>query len=546
VSRHPGESSPLVQKRLCTGIVQPGSPTEKRANAVVHTIDLPTVSVGEFVEPRYKVVNVLGALMDGGPQTTADLKSRLFPNGTQGRRQNRGEQVLVTSSALQKKLDSLRESKHVRVRIDDRRYELHPDLGTVWVIYVGNERVYVGIYDATLAPLKTGNVDALRVVEHGGMSETTSHRTILSTALDALAGLVGVDAFCRPPGAVVLGLPASLSLTNDRVAGEAPVSWRSENLPSLDAMLVELWSRKRRQRQDLPDLPRTPDGRLRLTADSDVVLDALGAMYDPAQIGAERPAPRRASVVLAIKHARSIRSTVVSRGPADLMRPAKPRRGRPLEPPRRRPGERRDHVWRGAFGDTIGLGHSIALIHRATRVNPKELESDERWADVMTYYAGRVKADRPCSCGIIETPHLTSVGSYPAVLERLRDVADVAPTPEMIWDGVDELVASESPAGARARAVLEETGRLTALAIDVGVRLYDPEAVLVTGMMPFNQTFWDAVKETANVSQHSERRVLERAVDLPGDDVNRPIGPRGAAWLGFDTWVFPSKLAEMD
>jgi hypothetical protein len=52
--------------------------------------------------------------------------------------------------------------------------------------------------------------------------------------------------------------------------------------------------------------------------------------------------------------------------------------------------------------------------------------------------------------------------------------------------------------------------------------------------------------EIAEVGRLSSRRSLIRAADILGDDVEQPIGPRGAAWLGFDTWVFPALLAELD
>jgi len=101
------------------------------------------------------------------------------------------------------------------------------------------------------------------------------------------------------------------------------------------------------------------------------------------------------------------------------------------------------------------------------------------------------------------------------------------------------------PRGLRARQILKETGRLLAYAIDNGVGLYDPEAVLLTGKMSFNDTFWDALHRSCGVSR-DPRRKLVRACAIPVDDVNRPIGPRGAAWLGFDTWVFPRLLDGID
>jgi hypothetical protein len=82
-------------------------------------------------------------------------------------------------------------------------------------------------------------------------------------------------------------------------------------------------------------------------------------------------------------------------------------------------------------------------------------------------------------------------------------------------------------------------------ALDNGVQPYDPEAVLVTGKMAFNNSFWTTVSQTAEVARSSRRRLLARGADIPSDEVDRQIGALGAAWLGFDTWVCPRLLAEL-
>lgn len=128
--------------------------------------------------------------------------------------------------------------------------------------------------------------------------------------------------------------------------------------------------------------------------------------------------------------------------------------------------------------------------------------------------------------------------------ERLKNAGlDVGPTD--IWDGVNREIEEETDPGNRARMILQETGRLLAYALDNGVRLYDPEAIVVTGKMAFNDTFWDTVYETAEVGRTARRKLI-RAADIAGDDVGRPIGPRGAAWLAFETWVFPTLLGKLD
>jgi hypothetical protein len=258
-------------------------------------------------------------------------------------------------------------------------------------------------------------------------------------------------------------------------------------------------------------------------------------MYDPTRIGVGAPDPRRARVVLGVKHSVGIRSTVITRGPSDLH----------LDREHRRPaGHRRDVVYRGAFGDTIGLGHSIALIQLAQRKTRERADEDVTWEDITQYHARRVADGRPCSCGAVDPPHLNQVASYSAVEERLR-TAGLGVDPSGIWEGIDREIEQESTAGICGRLILEETGRLLAYALDNGVRLYDPEAIVVTGKMSFNDTLWSTVSQTAEVSQGS-KRLLVRAADIPGDDTERPIGARGAAWLGLDTWVYPALLAGLD
>jgi hypothetical protein len=468
----------------------------------------------------------------------------LYPDGgTPGRGDRKGEIVPKDPRSIRHKLNALVDDE--RLRSAKNRYAVHPDLGRVWIIYVGSERGYVGVYDASLQPIpllagSAGEV-ALRVLPNIGEATRLGSQQVLNRCLSALAEIVGsVDERDRKPGGLVVGLPAALSLDNRRVQGDAPPGWMDQQSPMIDEIVEEKWaSLRRRSRQggqELPDLPRLADGAVALTADADIVLDTLGAMYDPTRTGVDPPDPRRARVVLGVKHSGGIRSTVITRGPSDLHLDREHRR---------RPGHRRDIVYRGAFGDTIGLGHSIALIQHAQRKTREGADDGVMWEDITQYHARRVTDGRPCTCGAVDPPHLNQVASYSAVEERLK-AAGLAVDPTDIWESVYREIEQESAAGICGRLILEETGRLLAYALDNGVRLYDPEAIVVTGKMAFNDTMWTTVSQTAEVSRDSKRRLLVRAADIPGDDVDRPIGPRGAAWLGFDTWVYPALLAELD
>lgn len=504
-------------------------------------------------EARYPHFRLLGVIMDEGPLTLSEVKERLYPGGTTGGRGPRkGMQVPVNESGIRKKLEALVRQQQLERRADDKgvvRYRVHPDLGRVWVVYVGSERGYVGIYDTSLQPIplrSDSSKFALRALPNLGEAARPDIRTALHRCLNTLADLVELaDAETPGPRALVVGIPAAVNPDDSCIRGETLEHWvGGRHGPPVSGLIEEGWTRlqTRRSRRgcELPDLPRAADGTLALSADADVVFDTLGAMHDPARVGLTPRDPRRARVVLGVKHSVGVRSTVIARGDSDLHAHRESRRSA---------GVRRDSVYRGAFGDTIGLGHSIALVKRAhQQTQPSEDEevgeadwvADAEWEPVTQYHERRVEEQRPCSCGIDDPPHLNQVASYSAVAERLRG-AGLSIGPVDIWDGVNDEIARETRAGMRGRLILEETGRLLAYAIDNGVRLYDPEAIVVTGKMAFNDVFWNTVLMTAR-SQRSSRRALVRASDIPGDDVGRPIGLRGAAWVGFDTWVFPAVL----
>ncbi len=97
--------------------------------------------------------------------------------------------------------------------------------------------------------------------------------------------------------------------------------------------------------------------------------------------------------------------------------------------------------------------------------------------------------------------------------------------------------------------ILEETGRLVGYALDLSTRLYDPEAIPVTGTLPYNKTIWDQIQETVERSSSTTRRAgvrrMYRAQDIEGCNATEdPIGPRGAAWLALDTYVFPALIRD--
>lgn len=490
--------------------------------------------------------------MDEGPQAPAAISARLWPDGTPGRGARKGHVVPKNLGSIRTKLNALADSGQLQ-RGEESRYAVKPDIGRVWVLYVGSQRGYVGVYDASLKPTPLtsdpAGAVAFRILQNIGESWRLGSQTVLKRCLNELADIVlSAHEHGPPAGALVIGLPAALSLDNRRIRGDGRPDWNDQQ-PTIDSIVEKTWEelrsarsrelRRARSRQggiELPDLPRAPDGTtLALTADTDIVLDTLGAMYDPNRIDAAAPDPRRARLVLGIKHSVDVRSTVIARGRADLYLDREHRRGA---------GERRDVVYRGAFGDTIGLGHSIALVQRASRKTRELALADKRviWEDSAQYHARRVKEQRACSCGSIDPPHLNEVASYSAIEDRLKN-AGLPVTPEDIWEGVYREIDKATSPGIRGRLILEEAGRLLAYALDNGIRLYDPEAILVTGKMVFNDIFWSIASETTQVSA---RRCLRRAADIPGDDVKRPIGPRGAAWLGFDTWVFPARLATLD
>jgi predicted NBD/HSP70 family sugar kinase len=130
----------------------------------------------------------------------------------------------------------------------------------------------------------------------------------------------------------------------------------------------------------------------------------------------------------------------------------------------------RELEYRGAYGDTIGRGHSVAVVYRAR----EEGIGDRGWTDVTKYWELLRAEGRAFSCNATDAPHLEQFGSVRTIMERLGLPA----APETLkahW----EKVGADAAEGARFDAVLRETGRLLGHALDNGIRLYAPEAVVV-------------------------------------------------------------------
>jgi hypothetical protein len=100
------------------------------------------------------------------------------------------------------------------------------------VIYVGSERGYVGVYNALLQPIAmpgdSGDV-ALRVLGDIGEAWRLDSQHVVNRCLSTLAEIVvSADGRARRPGALIIGLPAALSLDNRYVQGDAAPAWTEQ------------------------------------------------------------------------------------------------------------------------------------------------------------------------------------------------------------------------------------------------------------------------------------------------------------------------------
>jgi hypothetical protein len=65
----------------------------------------------------------------------------------------------------------------------------------------------------------------------------------------------------------------------------------------------------------------------------------------------------------------------------------------------------------------------------------------------------------------------------------------------------------------------------------------------------YNKTIWEQIQETVERSSSTTRRAgvrrMYRAQDIEGcNATDDPIGPRGAAWLALDTYVYPALIRD--
>jgi predicted NBD/HSP70 family sugar kinase len=469
-------------------------------------------------ERRLNEVHALATVIEHGPQTTSEVWDHLYPGGLTASRKDPGELTPARNPhRVQQRLDLLTESGELR--LEDGRYHVGRALGTAMVIYLGRVNRYTAVFDAAGIRLDHATIP------HGNEVRSQTLARVLTASIRQLADLMNQGKWeaAGPPRAVAVGLPAAVRPDGDCVVSSDPLGWSHPQ--RLKAWIAAAWERERARLPGLPPFPRaaTPDKALAITIDSDVVMDTIGAMYErPSTDGAHHPA--FAANVMGVKCSGGVRSTLVNRGePFEVA-------GKPIT--NRAPGDRRDSVFRGRYGDTVGLGHSIALIHRARRYDTGE-------EDVVAYWEKLCESDFRCSCGTADVPHLETFASHGAVARRI----DVDP------NDLDEIlrVSAEGPDAtplikSSVREALAETGRLLGYALDLGVRLYDPEAVFLTGGVPYSDVIWNAIEETSELPA-SGRRSLLRVSDLVTDDTKDPIGPRGAAHLATDTWIYPAVLA---
>lgn len=482
---------------------------------------------GSMTERRLSDEHVLATVIESGPLTFQEIRDELYPEGMTTSRKDLGAPTRARNpKRLRDRVDKLVAERRLTPDVEGH-HALGPVSGTVMVIYLGRAKRYVAVFDAA------GNR-----LDHSTVPQKAEVRSqdlpgLIRGSIRQLAFMMRRGAWCDsgPPRAMAVGLPAALDPGGSRVVSADPRGW--DGLPDLKAAIVERWESERQMRQGRSELPKFPvadtaEAPPALTIDSDIVMDTIGAMYErPPTHGQHYPTG--ADSVMGVKCSGGIRSTLVTRGE----RLNTNREGRIT---RRGPGDRRDSVFRGRYGDTVGLGHSIALILRASRDRE---DVDSTGEDVAAYWDRIQREGHKCSCGTATMPHLEAFASHGAVAKRL----------EVDPDNLDEIMrrpvrspTAEPAIDARTREVLSETGRLLGYAVDQGVRLYDPEAVLLTGGVPYSDVVWSAIQEASELPQ-SVRRSLVRVSDLNTDDIENPIGPRGGARLAADTWIYPALVA---
>jgi hypothetical protein len=419
-------------------------------------------------EQHFSTSDICAVFMEHGPQTLDALYDHLYPGGkTSGRKDRKGEPVPKRKGPLRDRVQKLINTDVLTGALPDPQDQraqvlrLHPRLGWVAGLYVGTTRIYTGIYAIHGDPLSLGHKPWAGEIRH-----ETDLRKVLKAGLTELAARM-TNLPSGPWRGLALGLPAAIDSKGERVSSRDPRKWsRLEHLPT---DVADLWGEMRARFPHLPVLPTDPLGRLALTIDTDIVMDTLAAMYVPPTAADPHNHTSIASVVLGIKCSGGVRSTVISRGSSLCARETGHRRP---------PGTRRDQPYRGAYGDTTGLGHTVALVHRA------RAESEEDgWEDVHEYWRRINKPESSCACGEVGVPHLERFISVGTVLDRLGMNAQ-SDGLRAAWREVSQ--RGGDPRTPEAGRVLSEVGRLLGYAVDMTVRLFDPQAVVVTGMVAMN------------------------------------------------------------
>lgn len=467
---------------------------------------------------------VVAAIVENGPRSAAEVSHDLWPDGmTVSRRTCQPAPKRNPLGDARRKLNALAERQVLEARGD--RWSLGRAAGSVWAVYFATNRIFAGVYDANVNLVSYADWRPGRGVEHHDNLDA-----LLSLGVGALA-----EAVRRAPPrlaiarAVGVGLPAAIEPGRWSVSSTNPQRWAKW---SISHRLAEKWASMRRENAEiLPPFPQIGDAPA-VCVDADVVMDTLAAMH-PLLGEKLTPALAEPRIVLGVKHSGGMRSTLISRG-APLVGAAACRMA----------GARRDEIFRGASGDTVGLGHTTALVTAATA----EHETDPDFEDIERFCRRLVANGHACVCGESRLPHLDNLVAAPRVAERLG-LEVVGGDLHSFWQRAEDLATEDSLRGDRSRMILEETGRLVGYALDLATRLYDPEAILVTGTLPYNRTIWDQIQETVERTSSTTRRAgprrMYRAQDIQGSAAtDDPIGPRGAAWLALDTYVYPALIRD--
>jgi hypothetical protein len=269
--------------------------------------------------PRYADADYVSVIVEHGPSTSEQVLFCLYPDGTTYSRD--GVPTPKRPDSITRRLDAIAtRSRLLRCEADGEAdvYHLGSAVGTVSVIYLGTLTLYAGVYNAGGRP-----IDLDHSARQKPIRAEPDLRGLLRAGVESLSRLLRQDSW-RSHGelaGLAVMLPAALDTAGTRIQSAEPREWkRLENLPD---EIARLWRAQQRQFGELPDLPRTPDGRLALTVDT----DTLAAMYDrnPSD---EAHAPCRARTTLGVKCSGGVRSTVVTRGSVGWPPPASERRRR--------------------------------------------------------------------------------------------------------------------------------------------------------------------------------------------------------------------------